>query len=80
MKPKTKITYDKNHDVFYITTGDKTNAHGEEDENGVVTLKNPDSNITVGYIIMDFNKKIKDKSIHAILKRYNIEINIEMFS
>lgn len=61
---KTKINYDSKFDVLYYTWGDTSNSYGDEDNDGIVSIRDMDSDEIQGYTIFNF-KKICSERAHA---------------
>lgn len=54
-----KRIYDEKNDVMYISFFDSGNSRGDEIINGLVILRDNDSNSVTGITIFDFSKKFK---------------------
>lgn len=72
MKTIKKINYDTTYDILYIITDDNHNSYGDEDDNGVVYLRNGRTDNIVGLIIYDLLEKIADNTISTILSEVDI--------
>lgn len=57
------INYDRDFDVLYIRCPTSDSTYGDEDENGVVTLRTVADDRIVGEIIYDFQKRCRDHSL-----------------
>lgn len=62
------IRYDAKYDVLYVIFSNTHNSYGDEDENGVVQLKNGQTDEVVGLIVYDFKERyINYDSEHDML-------------
>ncbi len=59
---KLKIDYDSDYDVLYYTLGDTSNSYGDENDNGIVFMKDINSDEIMGYTIFNFKKICIEKS------------------
>lgn len=57
------INYDRDFDVLYVRCPTSDSTYGDEDENGVVTLRTVADDRIVGEIIYDFQKRCRDQSL-----------------
>lgn len=57
-----KIDYDSRFDVLYYTLGDTSNSYGDENDDGIVFIKDMDSDEIRGYTIFNFKKICFEKS------------------
>lgn len=80
---KTKIDYDSKFDVLYCSWGDTSNAYGDENDEGIVSLIDIESAEVRGYTIFNFKKICFEKSevfdflaerinMNAIMSTYGI--------
>ena len=51
-----KISYDSKFDVMYYTFGDTSNVYGDDETDGIVVMRDIDSNEVKGYTIMGFKR------------------------
>lgn len=59
---KTKIDYDSKFDVLYYTWGDTSNSYGDEEEDGIVSVRDIESDEVRGYTIFNFRKICDEKA------------------
>lgn len=57
--------YDERHDVLYIALGDRSNSYGD-DENGLIYLKDIDTDELTGITILSFLRKYQEKSLPCL--------------
>lgn len=71
---KPKIDYDSTYDVLYYTFGDTSNSYGDEDDNGIVFIKDIISDEIMGYTIFNFKQICNEKSetFHYLSSHLNI--------
>jgi hypothetical protein len=54
---------------LYYTVGDTSNSYGDENDNGIVFIKDMDSDEIRGYTIMNFQKTCREKpEVYKYLK------------
>jgi len=73
-----KINYDDKHDVLYIILNDMHNTYGDEDDNGIVYMKDGDTDEVKGFIIYYLKNKINDTEFQNILLEYEINFDIDI--
>lgn len=59
---KTKINYDSKFDVLYYTWGDTSNSYGDEDDDGIVSVRDIESDEIRGYTIFNFKRICNERS------------------
>ncbi|OGO90296.1 MAG: hypothetical protein A2Y17_12045 [Clostridiales bacterium GWF2_38_85] len=75
MRNALQIDFDSRNDVLYIGFGNRRRSYDDEDDNGIITLKNMDSDIITGVTILDFKKKLLNKSLYNLLKNFPFDID-----
>ena len=59
---KTRIDYDSKFDVLYYTWGDTSNSYGDEDDDGIVSVRDIESDEIMGYTIFNFKRICDEKA------------------
>ena len=57
--------YDERHDVLYIALGDRNNSYGD-DENGLIFLKDMDTDEFTGITILSFMRKYREQTLPCL--------------
>ena len=52
-----RYDYDDKFDVLYVALGDRKNSYGDDSQDGVIYLKDTDTDKLTGITILDFCKK-----------------------
>lgn len=55
--------YDERFDVLYIALGDRNNSYGDDSENGLVYLKDIDTDELTGITIMGFMRRYQNNTL-----------------
>lgn len=61
-----KFDYDKKFDTLYVALGDRRNSYGDDSLNGVVLMRDIDTDDIRGITILKFLKKFETKSIPVL--------------
>ena len=72
------VNYDNKYDILYITLGDKEsrrNSLGDEEYNGLVVMRDKETNKITGLIIMGFADKYKKNKMPVF--PMEITLNVE---
>lgn len=56
-KANLQYDYDTKYDVLYVALGDRNNSYGDDSENGIIYLKDIDTDELTGVTVMDFMKR-----------------------
>jgi len=60
-RKQVQYDYDKNNDVLYCRFGDKSNSYGDENPDGIVVMRDMDSNDVTGVTIFHAVKMLSGK-------------------
>lgn len=66
--------YDKEFDILYVRLTPYPASYGDEDDNGVVTLRSIADDSTSGMIIYDFKKRLENKEITSLDLPFAIDL------
>lgn len=70
------IDHDKDNDVLYIGIGDRSNSYGDEEEEGIILLRDIDTEELTGVTILDFLYRYKHKKLDGIPFSINFERDV----
>ena len=70
------IDHDKDNDVLYIGIGDRSNSYGDEEEEGIILLRDIDTEELTGVTILDFLYRYKHKQLDCIPFPINFERDV----
>ena len=65
LKDCLSCNYDERHDVLYVALGDRRNSYGD-DENGLVFLRDMDTDELTGITIFGFMKKYLSQTLPSL--------------
>lgn len=68
------INYDEKYDILYIKLSDNKNSIGDEEDNGILILRDKISNIITGITIFDFYRKYSMNKLPNFPEEININI------
>lgn len=66
--------YDKEFDILYVRLNPYPASYGDEDDNGVVTLRSIADDSASGMIIYDFKKRLENEGIAPLDLPFAIDL------
>lgn len=72
-KRKINISYDKDHDVLYVSLGAPKPSYCDTDIEGILIRRAMDNNRLSGITIMDFSRKTREQLKRTI--PFKVDIN-----
>lgn len=70
------INHDSENDVLYIGLGDRSNSYGDDDDDGIIILRDIDTRELTGITILDFLYKYQNKELEHLPIRINFERDV----
>lgn len=61
-----KINYDKTYDIMYVSVGNKANSYGDEKIDGLVIMKDLDTDEITGFTVFGFKKRLEEGSLYDL--------------
>ena len=70
---KAQVTYDPHFDILYYNFDNSGNAYGDEDDLGIITFRDFDSDEITGYTIFNFVKacRLRNRTYEFISKLFD---------
>lgn len=58
-----KINYDHKYDTLYVAIADKTNSYGDDSTDGIILMRDMDTDVLTGFTIMRFLNKYRQGTL-----------------
>ena len=58
-------SYDKKHDILYIYLKGRDPSYATEELNGLITMRSIETEHVTGYLVYDFEKKVREGSLYG---------------
>ena len=68
--------YDKSNDILYCSFADKSNSYGDEDPDGIVIMRDIDSNNVTGITVFHIIKMLTDEDSRLLFLEKYIDYNV----
>ncbi len=69
-----KVDHESKYDTLYVALGDKYNSYGDDSTDGIILMRDLDTDHITGFTILKFFKKYRTHNIPELPSELNLSI------
>lgn len=72
MMQPVRVDYDSRFDTLYVAVGDKSNSYGDEDLEGIILMRDMETDDITGFTVLSFFRKLSLKALPKLPQSLNL--------